>query len=312
MEKRVFLPTPPGQRGQGAATAQSLDIINEGIKIATRQDHFHYTTTRAEICSATRLLDLSHFFFSAAAASDQGTTNLSCQSLAELYTPLVEGVDAPQEALHSHAVLVESEKLSHGEGVESRKQQRQGGSVARELAVRNEMCRHAFVHQVGHGLSHGEGVGLSEEVAHELVVVGQRFSRQRDRGGRSSEPNELRRHHTPLMDQLIERVLAISAWFSEDDLAAVEGQDRAIRADALAIALHIQLLDMRSEPPQRLSVGENGLSRVAQEGRVPQGEQTQQNGQVLTERSLEEVLVEVVCSSEELLHDRLAIVNGER
>src|SRR5207249_2897153 len=66
------------------------------------------------------------------------------QRLAELHAPLVEGVDAPDRALHEDLVLVErDEGAEHGRR-EPLGEDRVGGAVARERAVRDRQRRHAF------------------------------------------------------------------------------------------------------------------------------------------------------------------------
>ena len=44
-------------------------------------------------------------------------TYIGCQALAELYAPLIEGVDVPHEALDSRAVFVQGQDLSKMVGV---------------------------------------------------------------------------------------------------------------------------------------------------------------------------------------------------
>lgn len=60
-----------------------------------------------------------------------------CQRLAQLHAPLVERVDAPNEALHRDAVLVKGEELADGVGGQEGEEDAEGGAVARESLGEN-------------------------------------------------------------------------------------------------------------------------------------------------------------------------------
>ena len=73
--------------------------------------------------------------------------------------------------LGSDAVLIQRQQLPHAVRVDVTQQYAQGGTVARERLVGDEVLWDLLCPELLSALAHGEGVGLGEEVAHELVVV---------------------------------------------------------------------------------------------------------------------------------------------
>ena len=61
-----------------------------------------------------------------------------------------------------------------------------------------------------------------------------------------------------LMDQLIERVLAIGAGFAPEHRAGGDADRLAVAVDLLAVAFHFQLLQIGRQQGQRLAVGQDG------------------------------------------------------
>lgn len=62
------------------------------------------------------------------------------------------------------------------------------------------------------------------------------------------------------MHKLIETVLSIGSWLSEDDGSAVDTLVKwnTLSGDNLTIALHITLLDVRWESQESLAIWEDG------------------------------------------------------
>ena len=100
----------------------------------------------------------------------------------------------------------------------------------------------------------GEEVG-QEQPVYVVVAVDQRVGRvgHRDEVGRD--------HPGALVDQLVEGVLAVGARLAPEHLAGVGGDRRAVVADALAVGLHGQLLEIRGEAVQILRVRQHGVRR---------------------------------------------------
>jgi len=61
------------------------------------------------------------------------------------------------------------------------------------------------------------------------------------------------------MHQLVETVLTIGAWLTHDDWSSFDALGKANTRErhSLAIAFHIQLLDVRGESEERLAVWED-------------------------------------------------------
>src|SRR5271156_6537270 len=83
-----------------------------------------------------------------------------------------------------------------------------------------------------------------------------------------------------LMDQLIERVLAVGAGLTPINRAGVARDAIAVERYVLAVALHRQLLEIGREPFQVLLVGEYADGLGAKEIIVPDGQEAHQHWQV--------------------------------
>ena len=118
-----------------------------------------------------------------------------------------------------------------------------------------------------------------------------------ERSLRFSEPNELSRHYSSLVQELVERVLAISARLSKDNLACLERCRSAIESDSFTITFHWQLLDMFCKGFKCLRVGQNSHCSMIQDLSVEYSNQAQQNRKILLKRWWLEVLVHALSSS---------------
>ncbi len=56
------------------------------------------------------------------------------------------------------------------------------------------------------------------------------------------------------MHQLIERVLSISAWLTEDYWASFDSQSDTVSGDTLTVAFHVKLLNVGREFQKGLTV----------------------------------------------------------
>ena len=86
--------------------------------------------------------------------------------------------------------------------------------------------------------------------------------------------NELR----TLVEQLIEGMLAVGARLPPNDRPRLAHHRPALAIDALAVALHVELLQVGAEAPQILVVGEDRAALRAHEIVVPQADHGQQHG----------------------------------
>ncbi|MCO5546668.1 hypothetical protein L7F22_000102 [Adiantum nelumboides] len=181
-----------------------------------------------------------------------------------------------------------------------RGQDRRRRPVARHHLVRHHVGRGALGRDLLGGLAERQRRGLGEQVGHEQVVhVGLALAGQ----GvvRLGEPDEVGRHEPgALVQQLVERVLAVGARLAPEDLAGGRGDRRAVAAHGLAVGLHRQLLQVGRQPVQVLAVGQHGAGVGAEEVGVPDAEQPGDDRQVLLQRRAPEVLVHGVHTGEEL------------
>src|SRR5262249_15916220 len=142
------------------------------------------------------------------------------QDFAELNAPLIEGIDVPDDALHKHAVFVESNDLAERCRGQPIAEQCIRWAVAFEDAMGckffnlalvdfRSLSSSLIVNSVARFtklLSKCQGFGLRKDVGHEQVVMAA------ERVQRLAEPNKIAGHFPrSLMDKLIERMLAVGA-----------------------------------------------------------------------------------------------------
>src|SRR6267142_3367665 len=96
------------------------------------------------------------------------------------------------------------------------------------------------------------------------------------------------------MDQLIERMLSVSAGLAPKDRTGVIGNLFSVKGYVLAVTLHRQLLEVRWEPFQILFVWQDrDRLRIKKVG-VPNSKQTEENRQVPIKRLCAEVLIHLM------------------
>ena len=155
-------------------------------------------------------------------------------------------------------MLVESEELAALVGVELAAEENAGRwSVAVELLVADELCWRFLSDELLFGLANGEGVGLREEVGHQLIVVVDWIIDNRVRLLRLRKADKLNRSDSALMQQLEEAMLAIGSRLSEVDHSSRIRDDFSLRVHSFSVALHIELLDVRGELAKGLAVRNN-------------------------------------------------------
>ena len=82
--------------------------------------------------------------------------DLLCQHLAQLYAPLVEGVDIPDHPLHIDTVLIERHQFAQRGRRQPLRQDRRGRPVAQEGLVRDQPFRHPLGAHFGGRLAKGQ------------------------------------------------------------------------------------------------------------------------------------------------------------
>lgn len=128
-----------------------------------------------------------------------------------------------------------------------------------------------------------------------------------------TEPDELAGYHPALVQQLIEAVLAVGTRLTEIDHSRVIAQRLSLQVDPLAVALHVELLNMGNEFAERLAVWQNGSCVEANYSRIVEADQAKQHGQILGDIIVfHQHLVNLVTSIEELFHYVVSVLNAQR
>ncbi len=185
-----------------------------------------------------------------------------------------------------HDVLVEGDELAEHRRRELLGEDHRVGPVAGELAI---------------GLARGcvaperQRLGLGEQIGHQQVVM------LAVRVVRRGEADEVDRHDAgALVEQLVERVLAVGARLAPHDRARLAGHRRPVEAHRLAVGFHVELLEIRRESAQLLRVRQHRLGGEAEPVGVPDPEQRHQHRRVRGERGGAEVFVDDVEPVQEL------------
>ena len=174
-------------------------------------------------------------------------------------------------------MLIDSKQLTALEGIErAEEEETQRRSITFEKLVLMKLFRHTLSLESVNILTHGESIGLGKEVGHELLVVRDGFTVHHDMSLRLSEANELSRDDPTLMHELVETMLTVGARLTEDNRAGLNtlGVSGSGNADSLAIALHINLLNMGRESKQSLAVRKDSARLVSSNVRVVEAEKT--------------------------------------
>src|SRR5262249_61945383 len=102
----------------------------------------------------------------------------------------------------------------------------------------------------------------------------------------------------PLVDQLVERVLAVRPWLAPDDRPRLIVDGRALQRHVLAVALHGQLLQIGRKALEILLVREDADCLRPEEVVIPDGEEPHQDWQVARKWRSAKVLVHGVEAAE--------------
>src|SRR5262249_49172401 len=151
----------------------------------------------------------------------------------EFYTPLVERIDVPNDALSEDRVFVKGNELTERFRCQPPGKNGVRWPVALEDPVRHEPIRRALgLHFLGR-FTQRERLGLSEDICQEHVVMPAQWVE------RFGEGDEIARDETgPLMNQLVERVLPIRPRLAPVDGSGLASDLGSVERDMLAVALH--------------------------------------------------------------------------
>src|SRR5918992_5874561 len=149
-------------------------------------------------------------------------------------------------------MLVERDKLAEGFRREPFGENRIRRAIALEDSMRHEPIRRALSFDLFGRLTEGQRFALSEDVRQQHIVMPAK------RVERLVESDEVAWNESrSLMNQLVERVLAVCAGLAPVDRPGVVGDVVAINGDVFAIALHSQLLQIGWKSLQVLLVGQD-------------------------------------------------------
>src|SRR3954449_3555271 len=139
--------------------------------------------------------------------------------------------------------------------------------VSREGAVRYQPVGRAFVSDFHRRLAEGEGFALGKDIGQQHVVLLSEWVQWLGEGDEVAGDQARSQ-----MNQLVEGMLAVGAGLAPIDRPGVAPDRRAREGDALAVALHRQLLQMGGKALQVLLVGEDPDRLRAEEVVVPDRE----------------------------------------
>src|SRR5215472_14425644 len=167
------------------------------------------------------------------------------QYFTQLDTPLIERVDVPDRALGKDIVFVERDECPERMRGQLVDQNHVGRAIPLAHAKwRLEVWGTLRLQLVGR-LPEGESFGLGEHIGHQQVVMLFR------RAERLAEPDEVARDQfRALVNKLVERMLSVSARLAPDDWSGLHNRATAVQIDMLAVALHLQLLEVCRKAPQ--------------------------------------------------------------
>ena len=136
---------------------------------------------------------------------------------------------------------------------------------------------------------------MRDEVGDELLVVVADWVLSLD-GREEVAGNEFR----SLVDELVERMLTVRAGLAPDDRTGGVIDALVVDVDALAVALHIALLQVGGEPTKILVVGEYRDGFGVPEVVVPDSEERHDDRNIFTERRRAEIFVDFMGAGKKL------------
>lgn len=220
------------------------------------------------------------------------------QDLAQLDTPLVEGVDVPDSPLGEGDVLVVGDQSTQSGRSDLLGEDGGGGTVTQEGLVRDKLGGSTLSLDLLGGLANHQSLRLSKEVGSQHALVLATLDRVVGLNGHE----EIGRNKLgTLVKKLEEAVLGVGGGLAEQDGTGSVLDILAGASNGLTVALHGKLLQVCGETVQVLVEGSNQVSLGTEEVAVPDTQETTNGRDVLLQRSLTEVLIHGVGTSQELV-----------
>jgi len=138
----------------------------------------------------------------------QFRNNAFCEHLAQFDAPLVKRIDAPDGALREYRVFIKRDQLAERFRRQTVREDRVRWPITFENPVRDDRIRRALRLDLFACLAERQRFSLREDIRHQdVVMLTQRIQRMAER-------DEVARNEPgPLVNKLIERVLAVCARF---------------------------------------------------------------------------------------------------
>src|SRR5271166_1300662 len=103
-----------------------------------------------------------------------------------------------------------------------------------------------------------------------------------------------------LMDELVKRVLPVGSRFTPDDRPRLVAHGLAVEVHVLAVALHLQLLQVSRKALEVVRVRHDANGLRSEEVVVPDSKQAHEQRKILLRLCAAEVLIHVVESAEQI------------
>src|ERR1039458_3544305 len=165
-------------------------------------------------------------------------------------------------------MLVQRDQLAERFGSQLVGENHARGTIALEHAMRRQPIRRAFGLDLLKRFPECERLGLREYVREQQIVMAS------ERIERPAETDEVARDQfRPLVDELVERMLAVGAGLAPVNRSRLIIDGRAFERDVLAVGFHRQLLEIGGKALEVLLVRQYRDGLRTEEIVVPDSEQ---------------------------------------
>src|SRR5262249_44393130 len=213
--------------------------------------------------------------------------------LAQFHTPLIKRIDLPDRALCEHDVFVKRDQFAQGRRRQSLQHEGVRRAVSLKQPMRHEPVGCPFGLDLISGLAERQRLRLGEHVGEQHIVMPVQGIK-----GLSKRDEIAGYESRSLMDQLIERMLAIGPRLTPINRPGFVIHRNAVDRYVLAIALHGELLEIGWKALEVLLIRQHSDGLSAEEVVVPDAKQAHQNRQVVLEWRRAEMLVHLMEAAE--------------
>ena len=181
------------------------------------------------------------------------------EALAQLNAPLIERVDVPHCTLGESEMLVVDDERTQGSWCNLLGKDGSGWAVAEERLVLVQLCWRVLGFELLLAFSDHKCFGLSEEIRGEHLLMFVVCNWIVGLGGK----NEIGWDELgSLMEELIEGVLRVGCWFTEENWTSRILDHLVVAGHSLSVGLHGQLLEVSWETVEVLVESTKDESRA--------------------------------------------------